>query len=167
MIFETNPKSKCVCKEPLVFIFAFFTDIPILSAVTKSDVLSEKQLLAKMDRLHEYDLACRIEEQRRTQRSSGRKRHPTAPELSNTKLIVNYRSELEPWSDESINPNSIVSSPDLDSRLLALWREIVSRTAASYGGRRKRAFSTTATSRPLCRCLPFRLSYSRLRSHSF
>ena len=143
----------------------FYADVPILSVVTKSDTLTEKQLLAKMDRLQEYDLAYRVEEQRQINRSSRRKRHPTAPELSNTKLIVNYCSELEPWSDESINPNSIVSSPDLDSRLLALWREIVSRTAASYGGRRKRAFSTTAASRPICRCLPF--PYSRLRSQSF
>ena len=133
---------------------------------TKSDVLSEKQLLAKMDRLNEYDLAYHVETQRQTNRSSRRRRHHTAPEVSSTKLIVNYCSELEPWSDESVDPSSIESSPDLDSQLLALWRDIVSRTAASHG-RRRRAFSTTAASRPVFRCLPFRITYSRLRSQSF
>ena len=147
-----------------MFVFSV-ADIPILSVVTKSDTLTKNQLLDKMKRLQEYDLAYHVEEQRQMSRASRRKRHPTAPELTNTKLIVNYCSELEPWSDESVDPSSIVSSPDLDSRLLGLWRDIVSRTANC--DRRKRAYSATTAPHPICRCLPFKFPYSRLRSRSF
>lgn len=148
-------------------LFCFIADIPILSVATKSDVLSERQLVAKMERLQEYDLGLKVEEQRQLNRSSRRKRHPTAPETSNTKVIINYCCELEPWSDESVDPSSIAPSPHLDTQLLSLWREIVTRTAASSGSSRKRAFSTTTASRPISRCLPFPFPYSRLRSQSF
>ena len=149
----------------------FFAEIPILSVATKCDTLTEEEMKTKLPRLHEYDLEHLVEEQKQLARSPGRRRHPTAPEpCTNTKLIVNYCCELEPWSDESVNPASVQPSTDLDTKLLALWRDIVSRTAACGASeRRKRVFSATTSSNTnrVLRCLPFHFNYSRLRSHSF
>ena len=145
-----------------------FLGIPILSVATKCDILSEEQLESKLKRLHEYDLEHLVEERRLQNRASTRRRHPTAPEsCSNTKLIVNYCCELEPWSDESLDPSSVQPSADLDTKLLSLWRDIVSRTVACGGSDRQKRVFSPSNSNSVFRCLPFRFHYSRLRSHSF
>ncbi|XP_076805029.1 uncharacterized protein LOC143448946 [Clavelina lepadiformis] len=143
--------------------------IPTLSVATKSDVLSEKEMVDKLARLHEYSLQHLVSERRTLGNSNRRARLPSMPEVGPIpKVVINYSCELEPWSDESMNPSLVKPSPDRDTQLLSLWREIVSRTAPCGGAdRRKRAYSATASSRPMCRCLPFRIDYSRLRSASF
>nr|CAB3260326.1 uncharacterized protein LOC100175113 [Phallusia mammillata] len=140
--------------------------IPIVSVATKTDLIEDK--LPLHDRLHEYSLENLITTQSFQQRPRRRRLPPVPEVVASTKLVDNYKCELEPWSDESANPSSMCSSPERDSQLLAVWREIISRTATCSGGdRRKRAYSAGAQSRPMCRCLPFRLDYMRLRSASF
>lgn len=142
--------------------------IPVLSVATKSDTLTEEQMEGKLKRLHEYDLEYLVEEQRHQNHASARRRHPTSPESgSNTKLIVNYCCELEPWSDESLDPSSVQPSTDLDAKLLSLWRDIVRRTAACGGSDRRKRLYSASNSHSFLRCFSFRFPYSRLRSHSF
>nr|XP_018669621.1 uncharacterized protein LOC100175113 [Ciona intestinalis]XP_018669623.1 uncharacterized protein LOC100175113 [Ciona intestinalis] len=138
--------------------------VPIVSVATKSDLFNT----VKPDELHDYSLEHVVTERRDSARASRRSRLATVPEVvASAKVVDNYRCELEPWSDESANPSMVKSSPDRDALLLSVWREIVSRTAACAGNsdRRKRAYS--ASSRPMCRCLPFKFDYMRLRSASF
>uniref|UniRef100_H2ZHW4 Uncharacterized protein n=1 Tax=Ciona savignyi TaxID=51511 RepID=H2ZHW4_CIOSA len=138
--------------------------VPILSIATKGDMFTS----LKPDVLHDYSLEHVLNERRVFSHTSRRSRLAPVPEVvAGAKIVTNYRCELEPWSDESVNPSEVKSSPDRDANLLGVWREIVSRTAACSGNadRRKRAYS--ASSRPMCRCLPFRFDYMRLRSASF
>ena len=132
-----------------------------MSVATKCDVLTDEQMEIKRKRLHEYNLEHLVEEQRH--QSQTRRRHLTAPEsCSNTKLIINYCCELETWSDESIDP--VQPMTELDTELLALWRDIVARTAACGGAHRRKKVFSASQSKSVFRCLPFRLQSPRSNS---
>lgn len=132
---------------------------PIVSVTTKSDTLDEEYstALEKSRGIYGYSLEHLLssnDPERRFSEQAPRK-------------VVNYSCELEPFSDESANPASVQPSVEKDSQLLAVWRDIISRTTSGCD-RRKRANSTPSSSRPqMCSCLPFRFDYMRLRSGSF
>ena len=136
----------------------------MVSVVTKSDLLSPEQKEEKLKRLSDYDLDEFVEKHRQSHHTPSRRQHRlTADVKPTTKLIVNYCCELEPWSDESVNPNDMKSSDSLDANLLSLWREIVSRTAPGGVGDGQ----TSPCPKVMFGCFPVSFKYSRIRSHSF
>lgn len=136
----------------------------MISVVTKSDLVTPEEKEAKLKRLNEYNLECFVRKQRQSSRSSSRKHHHSSSDVqTNTKLVVNYCCELEPWSDESANPNDMKSSDILDVNLLGLWREIVTKTAP--GGMSDGPASQSP--KVIFGCLPLSFKYSRIRSNSF
>lgn len=145
--------------------YYFFAGLPVVSVATKSDLVADLTSLEMREHLTDYNMENVVHDQCQL---SHRGRLPPLPEVAaSTKLVDNYRCELEPWSDESMNPSSVRPLPEKDSQLLAVWRDIISRTAACNSDRRKRANSTSSHSRAFCRCLPFKFDYTRLRSASF
>lgn len=132
----------------LTFIkfFLFSSGVPMISVVTKKDSLKQCEAEEKLSRIAEYNLS---------------------PDFT-TRVVDNYRCELDSWSDESANPTQVHSSTERDSSLLAIWRDIIQRTTACGGvDKRKRAYSSPNSNRGFCKCLPFRFDYKRLRSGSF
>lgn len=149
-------------------------NVPIISVVTKSDTLPEDEVAAKKKTSFDhYNLEyTRLEMELQSLSKRQQKIFDRSPKedwpICKARFVNNYRCELEPWNDEPLDPSAVLTCQDRDATFLAIWREIVSRTAACGGSNpRKRAYSSASASRPLSRCLPFRIDYMRLRSASF
>jgi len=142
-------------------------NVPILSVCTHSS--STDTLPPSSDQLNQYNLEL-LRCQRRhiatddTAVAAQQRVVARRPVL----LVDNYQSELEPFSDESLNPAAVVPQPERDAQLLQVWKEIVQSTAAcgaASGEWRKRSYSPAR--RTTLGCLPFRFNYGfRLRSAS-
>ena len=94
--------------------------------------------------------------------SKGNDKNNNNNNVFKVKKVSNYQCELEPWSDLSMDPSSMKSCPELDTALLSIWKEIVTRTAACGGARRKRNFSVSSKT-GFVGCLPFAKDFSRLK----
>jgi len=142
-------------------------NVPVLSVCTKTDSLTT---LPPSNQLNEYNL-----ELLRCQRRQTASDDTAAAALKQVcgrrpvLLVDNYKCELEPFSDESLNPSEVQPCPERDARLLQVWKEIIQSTAACGANGndwRKRTYSPAR--RTTLGCLPFRFNYSgfRLRSAS-
>jgi len=162
---EPNRHLMCLVEKAIsASKFSSIHNVPILSVCTNADLVKE---IPTSEKLNEYNLDLL-----RCQR-----RHQECPYIMDdldlakvtgrrpVMVIDNYRNELELWSDGSLNPSEVKPDTDRDSRLLAIWNEIVQSTAACGGGE-KREYSPAR--RTTLGCLPFSFNYAafRLRSAS-
>lgn len=139
-------------------------NVPILSVCTKADSVSQ---LPSSEKLNEYNLELLRCQRRQTSSDDTAATLKSVCGRRPVMVVDNYKCELEPFSDESLNPSEVQPCPERDSRLLSIWKEIIQSTAACGGGDwRKRTYSPSR--RTTLGCLPFRFNYSgfRLRSAS-
>lgn len=149
-------------------------DVPVVSVVTKMDQLQSPAEAASS--FNEYDFEQSILSSCHGCGHHDIKSSNNNPDKNNNnqqgghhfkvKKVSNYLCELEPWSDLSVDPASMESCPELDTALLSIWKEIVTRTAACGGDRRKRNFSSVSSSKSAGKfvgCLPFVKDFSKLK----
>jgi len=145
----------------------FINDMPVVSVVTKMDKLSSPGEQASSFSEYDFEQSMPSDcEQCYDEASSclskGSDKNNNNKSVFPVKKVSNYLCELEPWSDLSMDPSSMESCPELDTGLLSIWKEIVTRTAACGGDRRKRNFSVSSKT-GLVGCLPFAKDFSRLK----
>jgi len=149
-------------------------DVPVVSVVTKMDQLQSPAETASS--FSEYDFEQSISSSchqcghhdnkstTTTHKNTDRNNNNQQQSHFKVKKVSNYLCELEPWSDLSVDPASMESCPELDTALLSIWKEIVTRTAACGGDRRKRNFSVSSkTGGGFVGCLPFVKDFSKLK----
>jgi len=149
-------------------------DVPVVSVVTKMDQLTSPAEAASS--FSDYDFEQSIlssclqcghhgddtNKSSNNKSSTDRNNNNQSHHHFKVKKVSNYLCELEPWSDLSVDPASMESCPELDTALLSIWKEIVTRTAACGGDRRKRNFSVSKTG-GFVGCLPFVKDFSKLK----
>jgi len=142
----------------------FINDVPVVSVVTKMDKLApgdSARSFSEYDFEHNIYSNCEQCHNAYTV-SKGSDKNNNNNNVFKVKKVSNYQCELEPWSDLSVDPSSMESCPELDTALLSIWKEIVTRTTACGGSRRKRNFSVSSKS-GFVGCLPFPKDFSRLK----
>jgi len=161
---------QAICRSKQTFI----KDIPVVSVVTKMDKLSspgeqassfseydfEQSMFSSSDCEECYSNSdC---EQSCVSKRSDKNNNNNS--VFQVKKVSNYVCELDEWSDLSVDPSSMEPCPELDTGLLSIWKEIVTRTAACGGDRRKRNFAVSPKT-GLVGCLPrnFARDLSRLK----
>jgi len=144
-------------------------DVPVVSVVTKMDQLTSPAETASS--FSEYDFEqsilsscnqCGHHDSKSNKNTTDRNNNNQQSHFK-VKKVSNYICELEPWSDLSVDPASMESCPELDTALLSIWKEIVTRTAACGGDRRKRNFSVSSKNGGFIGCLPFVKDFSKLK----